>query len=421
MSREKTMINSQRRVAITGLGAITPLGNTPEDFFVALMAGKSGIAHLRADFVEQLECKIVAQCNFNGIDYFTKHRAASLDRASQLALVATQQAVNAAQLQFADLDRNRIGVSVGIGMGDLNSIENVYNHLYKEGITRLHPYTVLMTMTNAAAAHIAAEYSLSGSNITYSTACASSSVAIGEAWHKIRYGMADIILSGGTESPLSLGAIKAWEALRILAKEDAINPATSCKPFAVDRTGLVLGEGAAMLVLEEWEHAKARGAKIYAELSGYGCTNDAIHFTQPTAERLAAAMQAALISANLPANAISYINAHGTATIMNDIAETAAIKQVFGEAAPRIPISSTKSMHGHLMGATSAVELVACIKAIEQQAIPPTCHLNHADTKCDLDYVANIGRSNKALQHVMSNSFAFGGTSGVLIVSAIVR
>ena len=410
-------MNLPRRVAITGLGAITPLGNTPEAFFASLMAGKSGIGRLQADFTEQLNCKIAAQCGFNGLDYFAKHRASTLDRASQFALVAAQQAVDDAKLQFALLDRTRTGVSIGTIEADSTELDELYTRLFKEGAKRLKPFTILMNMNSSPASHIAMEYGLLGFNLTYSIACSSSAVAIGEAFEKIRYGLADVMLAGGTESPLSLCYIKAWEALRILAKEDENDPAMSCKPFAADRSGLVLGEGAAMVVLEEWNHAKARGVKIYGELTGYGCTNDPSHITQPSFERQAAAMQAALDSANLTANAINYINAHGTATQLNDAAETAAIKQVFGDMAPRIPVSSTKSMHGHLMGATSAVEFIACVKALEHQAIPPTCNLFNPDPACDLDYVPNVGRTNVALQHIMTSSFAFGGTSGVLIVS----
>jgi 3-oxoacyl-[acyl-carrier-protein] synthase II len=410
-------MNAPRRVAITGLGAITPLGNTPETFFTTLMAGKSGIGRLQADFTEQLDCKIAAQCDFNGLDYFKKHRASTLDRASQFALVATQQAVDDAGLQFASLDRTRTGVSIGTIEADLKEFDELYVRLFKQGAKRLKPFTILMNMNSSPASHIAMEYKLLGLNLTYSIACSSSAIAIGEAFEKIRYGMADVMLAGGTESPLAFGFIKAWEALRILAKEDENDPAMSCKPFAADRSGLVLGEGAAIVVLEEWDHAKARGAKIYGELTGYGCTNDPAHITQPSFERQAAAMQAALASANLTPNAISYINAHGTATLLNDAAETAAIKQVFGDAAQRIPVSSTKSMHGHLMGATSAVEFIACVKALEHNAIPPTCNLFNPDPACDLDYVPNAGRTGIALQHIMTNSFAFGGTSGVLIVS----
>ena len=413
-------MNAPRRVAITGLGVITPLGNSPETFFTSLMEGKSGIDRLKANFIEQLDCKIAAQCNFNALDYFGKHHASTLDRSSQFALVAAQQAVDDAELQFSSLDRTRTGVSIGTIEADLTEFDELYTRLFKQGAKRLKPLTILMNMNSSPASHIAMKYELLGFNLTYSVACSSSAVAIGEAFEKIRYGLADVMLAGGTESPLAFGFIKSWEALRVLAKEDENNPSMSCKPFAADRSGLVLGEGAAIVVLEEWNHAKARGAKIYGELTGYGCTNDPAHITKPSHERQAAAMQAALASANLTPDTISYINAHGTATPLNDATETAAIKQVFGDAAHRIPVSSTKSMHGHLMGATSAVEFIACVKALEHEAIPPTCNLFNPDPACDLDYVPNIGRTNVPLQHVMTNSFAFGGTSGVLIVSKYV-
>jgi 3-oxoacyl-[acyl-carrier-protein] synthase II len=258
-------MNNLRRVAITGLGAITPLGNTPEAFFASLMAGKSGIGRLRAEFTEHLDCKIAAQCDFNGLDYFSKHRASTLDRASQFALVAAQQAVDDARLQFALLDRTRTGVSIGTIEADLTEFDELYTRLFKKGAKRLKPFSILMNMNSSPASQIAMEYELLGFNLTYSIACSSSAVAIGEAFQKIRYGLADVMLAGGTESPLAFGFIKAWEALRVLAKEDENDPSMSCKPFAADRSGLVLGEGAAIVVLEEWDHAKARGVKIYGE------------------------------------------------------------------------------------------------------------------------------------------------------------
>jgi 3-oxoacyl-[acyl-carrier-protein] synthase II len=277
------------------------------------------------------------------------------------------------------------------------------------------PYTVLMAMANAAASWIGIEYGLTGANLTYSTACSASAVAIGEAGRRIATGDADVMIAGGTEAPLTFGTLKAWEALKTLASVDAGDPAASCKPFAADRTGLVLGEGAAIVVLEAWPRALARGARIYAELAGYGLATDTEHITRPSVAGQAAAMRLALEAANVDAADVGYINAHGTATLANDAVETAAIKQVFGPRAARIPISSTKSMHGHLLGAAGALEFIVAVLALANRAIPPTLNLRMRDPECDLDYVPNVARLGADLAVVMSNSFAFGGTHAVLV------
>ena len=407
------------RVAITGMGIVSPLGNTPEIFFANLMAGKSGIRRLQVDFAEQLDVKIAAAAEFDPLQYLTKHKISMLDRVSQIALVAANQAIADARLDMAQADKSRIGVYLGTGMGGAAASEEGYIRLYRDNAARLKPFTVLMAMNSAAASQIGLEHGLSGPNLTYSTACSSSSVAIGEAFRQIRHGYADTMLAGGSEALLTYATIRAWEALRTLAKEDPNDPGASCKPFSLDRNGLVLGEGAAMVVLEDLERAQARGAKIYAELTGYGCANDCTHITSPTIEGQAKVMRAALDSTHLRPEDIGYINAHGTATQLNDAVETAAIKLVFGEHASKLAISSTKSMHGHLMGAAGAVEFIAALMALEQQAVPPTINLNNPDPQCDLDYVPNQGRRGVALRHVMSNSFAFGGTGGVLIASKI--
>jgi 3-oxoacyl-[acyl-carrier-protein] synthase II len=355
--------------------------------------------------------------DFDGLAHFGKHKANSLDRVSQFALFAAGQAIADAGLDLSQEDKSRIGVYLGTGMGGAASVEEGYVRLYRDGAERLKPFTVLMAMNNAAASAIGLEYGLTGSNLTFSTACSSSSVSIGEAFQQVRHGYADVMLAGGAEALLTFGTIKAWEALRALASEDQDDLAASCKPFAANRTGLVLGEGAGIVVLEDMERALARGATIHAELTGYGSGNDASHITQPSPEGQARAIRAALHCAGLQPQDIGYINAHGTATPLNDPAETAAIKLVFGDHAPKTPVSSTKSMHGHLMGATAAVEFVACVMALKQQALPPTMNLHQPDPKCDLDYIPNMGRTHVQVQHVMSNSFAFGGTSGVLIAS----
>ena len=408
-----------RRVVITGMGIVSPLGNTPELFFANLMAGKSGIRRLQTDFAERLDVKIAAPADFDPLQHFTKHRASSLDRVSQLSLHAANQALADAQLDLAQADKSRIGVYLGTGMGGAAASEEGYIRLYRDNAARLKPFTVLMAMNSAAASQISLEHALTGPNLTYSTACSSSSVAIGEAYRQIRHGYADKMLAGGSEALLTYATIRAWEALRTLAIEDENDPGASCKPFSKDRCGLVLGEGASIILMEDLESAQARGAKIYAELSGYGCANDCTHITSPTVEGQSRVMRVALQSSGLKPEDIGYLNAHGTATTLNDTVETAAIKAVFGEHAYKLAISSTKSAHGHLMGAAGAVEFIAALMALEQQAVPPTINLNNPDPECDLDYVPNLGRTNVPLRHVMSNSFAFGGTGGVLIASKL--
>lgn len=341
-----------------------------------------------------------------------------LDRVSQFALHATSQAIADAGLLFAGEDRQRAGVFIGTGLGGARATDDGYQTIYGEGVDRVNPFSVLMAMTNAAAAWIGIEHDIRGPNLTFSTACSSSAVAIGEAWRRIGSGDADLMIAGGSEAPLTFGVLKAWEALGTLASEDAHDPSASCKPFSRDRSGLVLGEGAAILVLEEWERATRRGAHVHAELTGYGLATDAMHITRPTAEGQAAAMRAALDSAGLPSSAIDYLNAHGTGTLANDGVETAAIKSVFQGHAYRMPVSSTKSMHGHLLGAAGALEFAVSVLALKAGTAPPTINLHNADPECDLDYVPLRARHGLTLRTVMSNSFAFGGTNAVLVARA---
>jgi len=406
-----------RRVAVTGLGVLSPIGNDPKTFFASLMAGKSGIKRLEVDFVDQLDCKIAAYINdFDPLDHFVKNKAATMDRVTQFAVVASQQALKDSGINLDTENLDRFGVYLGTGMGGAASVEEGYVRLYKDQAKRLKPFTVLMAMNNAASAQVALDFGITGPDLTFCTACSSSSVAIGEAVRQIKHGYTDVMLAGGSEALLTFGTIKAWEALRTLADEDEQNPSASCKPFSGNRSGLVLGEGAGMVVLEDMDRAVARGATIYAEVIGYGSSNDSSHITQPSVEGQARAMRKALIEANINADQLDYINAHGTGTKLNDITETNAIKQVCGN---KIPVSSSKSMHGHLMGAAGAVEFVACMMAIQEQALPPTAHLVEPDPDCDLDYVPNIGRKNVKVDIIMSNSFAFGGTSGVLIAKKV--
>jgi 3-oxoacyl-[acyl-carrier-protein] synthase II len=335
---------------------------------------------------------------------------------SQFALVATKDALAQSGGALDGIDPARAGVFIGTGSGGGASADEGYWTLYGERSDRLHPFSVLQAMSNAPAAWIGLEHKITGPNLTFSTACSSSAVAIGEAARRIRHGEADVMLAGGTEAPLNFGSLKAWEAMRTLAAADPEDPGASCKPFAKDRNGLVLGEGAAMLVLESRDYALARGACVHAEIAGYGLATDAGHLTRPSVEGQAAAMKAALADAGLGPDDIDYINAHGTGTQANDAVETAAIKAVFGERARAIPVSSTKSMHGHLLGAAGAVELAAAILALGQGVVPPTINLRRPDPECDLDYVSDGARSIP-LRAVLSSSFAFGGTNAVLVAS----
>lgn len=404
-----------KRVAVTGIGVVSPLGNDRNTFFDNLAAGRSGICRLDASFCARLSAPIAAPARFNAEHYFPAPKLRMLDRVSQLALFAASQAIGDAGLSLDAEDRQRIGVFIGTGLGGSETTDDGYQTVYGERSNRVKPYSVLMAMTNAAAAWIGIDYGLGGPNLTYSTACSSSAVAIGEASRRIAGGEVDLMIAGGSEAPLTFGALKAWEALRTLASVDPVDPSASCKPFSKDRTGLVLGEGAAIVVLEEWEHAVRRGAAIHAELLGYGLTTDASHITRPTVEGQARAMRLALASARLPSSSIDYVNAHGTGTQANDPVETAAIKNVFGERAYRLPVSSTKSMHGHLLGAAGALEFIVSVLAMQERTIPPTMHLQLADPECDLDYVPICARRNVEMHAVMSNSFAFGGTNAVLI------
>jgi 3-oxoacyl-[acyl-carrier-protein] synthase II len=407
-----------RRVAVTGMGVVAPLGTCVEEFWKNLVAGHSGVHRLPSSISQGLRSPIGASASFDGRDYFEPPRLRMLDRVSQLALVAAQQAIADSGVDFGAEQRERCGVFVGTSIGGAETTEEGYQTLYGQQSDRIKPYSVLNAMANAPAAWIGIDYGLHGPILTYSTACSSSAVALGEAARRIQHGDVDVMLAGGAEAPLVVGVLRAWDAMRTLATEDAHDPSASCRPFAATRTGLVLGEGAAFVVLEEWEHALARGAIIHAELAGYGLTSDVAHITRPTIEGQAKAMQAALVAANLAPAAIDYINAHGTATSQNDAVETAAIKVVFGERAHAIPVSSTKSMHGHLLGAAGALEFVITTLSLARGVVPPTMHLNAPDPACDLDYVSGRARA-ASLRTAMSNSFAFGGTNAVLILKAV--
>jgi 3-oxoacyl-[acyl-carrier-protein] synthase II len=403
------------RVAVTGLGVIAPLGDSVGALFTNLAAGRSGIGPLALPAAQRLHSPIGAAVHFDGSVHFAPAQLRLLDRVSQFALVAASQAIADAGLDFSVERRDRCGVCVGSGLGGAATTDSGYLAAYAQQSNRIAPYSVIAAMTNAPASWIGIAHGLEGPNLTYSTACSSSAVALGEAARRIQTGDADVMLAAGAEAPLAFGVLLAWDALRVLAVPDPIDPAQSCRPFSGNRTGLVLGEGAAVMVLEQWEHAEQRKAHIRAELSGYGLATDVAHITRPSIEGQARAMRAALRSAGLHPDQIDYVNAHGTGTLQNDAVETAALKEVFGSRAYALPVSSTKSMHGHLLGAAGALEFLIAIAAMERGVVPPTMHLNVPDAACDLDYVPGEARDGLRLDVVLSNSFAFGGTNAVLI------
>jgi 3-oxoacyl-[acyl-carrier-protein] synthase II len=405
-----------RRVVVTGLGVVSPLGHDPDALFARLMSAESGIRLVSTDGPTGQHFSIAAQVAFDPEQHFpARQKTDGLDRVSQFSLAAAAAAIRDSAIPVTSDNTERFGVALGTGMGANKALEDAYIQLLLRDPNRIKPLTVLTVMNNASAAHIAMQHGLGGPNLTYSCACASSAVAIGEAWRHIRHGYADVMVAGGAEAMLTYGGFKTWEAMRVLAIADRDDPSATCRPFSKNRSGLVLGEGGAMVVLEEREAAVRRGARVYAELVGYGSSNDPAHITKPTVDGQAHAMRLALADAGISAESVDYVNAHGTATVLNDVTESRAIKQVFGEYAYRLPVSSTKSMLGHLLGAAGAMEFVISLLAIRHKAIPPTAHLDVPDPECDLDYVPGHGRHNQEVRCVMSNSFAFGGTNAVLI------
>lgn len=405
-----------RPVAVTGLGIVSPLGNDSEAFFARMSRGESGVTHLDDPGLERLATRVGAACAFDGGAHFPAPRLRMLDRAAQMALVATAQALAASQGALEGVDRRRVGAFIGTGMGGAHATEDGYRTIYGEGSERVKPFSVLMAMSNAPAAWIALDHGLEGPNLTYTTACSSSAVAVGEAARRIASGEVEVMIAGGTEAPLTLGTMKAWEALRTLAPEDSEGPGRSCRPFSRDRSGLVLGEGAAVVILEDAERARRRGAPILGEIVGYGLCTDVGHITRPSVEGQAEAMRRALDDAQAAPAEVGYVNAHGTGTPANDGVETAALKKIFGDHARALAVSSTKSMHGHLLGAAGAIELAATLLALSKGIVPPTINLRVPDPECDLDYVTEGARPTPGLRLALSNSFAFGGTNAVIAV-----
>ena len=412
-----------RRVAITGFGVVSAVGTGASAFFDSLLAVRSGIRLTDVVFPTGPESVLAGAVDFEPDAHFARARLLTMDRVSQLALVAGREAMVQAGLGDAatrpySLAAERFGVCMGTGNGGAGSTDLAYTALLEQKAARLRPMTVVLAMNNAIAAHASMEFGLKGPSSTISNACASSANAIGEAFRQIRHGYADAMLAGGADAPLSRGTIKAWQAMHTLARLHAAGAEHSCRPFSIDRSGLVLGEGAAMLVLEEWESARARGADILAELVGYASTTDAHHLTQPEPHGQARAMQLALADARLDASDIGYLNAHGTATEVGDVVETHAIKLAFQSAAAGLPISSSKGVLGHTMGAAGAMEFIVSVMALRNRQLPPTAFLERPDPRCDLDYIPLTARDCPGLRTVMSNSFAFGGSNAVLIAKA---
>lgn len=407
----------KKRVVITGMGAITPLGNTVDSFWGNIQKGTCGIDTITRFDVEGFNVKIAAEVNdFDPVDYMDKKEAKRMDRYTQYALAASSMAVNQAGLDKDKIDQNRFGVILGSGVGGIETLENQANILFTKGPGRISPFFVPMMIGNMAAGQISIAYGAKGPNSTVVTACASATNAIGEAYRSIGHGYADVIITGGSESSITPLALAGFCSMRALSTRND-DPKTACRPFDLNRDGFVMGEGAGILVLESYEHAVNRGANILAEIVGYGLSADAYHITAPAPEGEggARAMKEALADANMSPEEIDYINAHGTSTPYNDKFETAGIKSVFGEHAFEVPISSTKSMTGHFLGAAGGIEAIIMVKAIEDQFLPPTINYETPDPECDLDYVPNVGRNGRIIA-ALSNSFGFGGQNATIII-----
>ena len=410
---------SERRVVVTGIGVISPVGNDIPTFWESLTTGRSGIRRFEAFDSDIYECKIAGEVrNFEPAPFFKNPKSAKrTDRFTQFAVAASQFALEDSGIDLEKVDRNRFGVMLGSGIGGLRSMEDESKRLFERGPTRVSPFTIAMMISNMASGIVSMEYDLRGPNMCIVTACATANNSLGEAWRIIKFGDADAFLAGGCEAtitPLGISGFAAMKALSLRNDE----PAEACRPFDRDRDGFIMGEGAGIMVIEELEHAKARGAHIYCELAGYGCSADAYHMTAPLpdGEGAARAMQIAMRHAKVNADDIDYINAHATSTPIGDVCETKAIKRALGERAYKTPVSSTKSMTGHLLGAAGGVELAACALAIKHGVIPPTNNLENPDPECDHDNVPNTAREAK-IKVAMSNSFGFGGHNATLIVS----
>lgn len=412
----------QRRVAITGLGLVSPYGGDLPDFFEHLLAGESAVRFLRTDDIPRpLTIPFVSCPGFDADAVLGRPLAGTMDRFAQLATAAAFAAWADAGLSRAPEaeDRDHWGVAWGTALGGTLAYEKGYRELWQKGRERVSPLSVILGMNNAANAHISIQLGLGGVSMSHTVACASSSIAIGEAFRRVRSGEAPIMLTGGSDVPQAYGVARAWEALRVMASGDENTSPSACRPFSAERTGLVLGEGGAALVLEDWDRAVARGARIHGEMVGYGTSCDHSHLVRPEAAGQVRALEAALADGGLRAADIDYVNAHGTATTEGDPVEIAALKAVFGERAAGLPVSATKSMHGHQLGAAGAIEAIVTILALRERAIPPTAHLAALDPACTgVDHVT-VARRDQPLRAALSNSFAFGGSNAVLAFRAV--
>jgi nodulation protein E len=396
-----------RRVAVTGIGVISALGRNAAEFQSSLEQGCSGIRPLETVDRGKLRFQNGAEVQrYKSEDYFEEKQADYIDRFAQFAVIAAREAVGDSGIELDPEARESAAIVTGSCVGGQSSEDAGFVELYQLGRPRVSPLTIAKTMANAGASHISMEFGITGPAYTISTACSSSNHAIGQAFWMVRSGGADIAITGGSEATFSMGILKAWEAMRVVSPD-------TCRPFSKDRSGMILGEGGAMLVLEPLEKALARGARIHAEIVGFGMSADAGHITQPSAEGAARAIRSALRDARLAPEQVGYINAHGTATQSNDVTETAAIRAVFGAHADRLAVSSTKSMHGHALGAAGAIEAIATILALRTGVLPPTIGYRQADPECDLDVIPNKARQGEA-EFAISNSFAFGGLNAVL-------
>lgn len=392
---------------ITGAGTINPLGADVPSTFAAMQEGRCGIGPLEIDDVDRLSIQIGGQIKgYDETNHFNRQQIALYDRFTQFTLLAAREAIGQSGLIFSGELADRSGVVLGTSGGGLNTQDENYRAVYQAGKNRVHPFIVPKLMNNAAASHLSMEWNLRGPSFTVATACASSNHAMGQAFNMVRSGMAKVMVTGGSEAMLCFGGIKAWEGLRVMSRD-------ACRPFSATRNGMVQGEGAGVFVFENYNHAKARGAEILCELVGFAMSSDASDIVMPSKQGAARAIAGAIQDAQLPKEAVGYINAHGTGTAANDKTECAAVADVFGAHADKLMISSTKSMHGHLIGGTGAVELLACIMALKDGIIAPTIGYEEPDPECALDVVPNVAREAQ-VDVALSNAFAFGGLNAVL-------
>lgn len=403
------------RVVVAGYGAITPLGSSVEDTWQGLIAGKSGIDYITLFDTHNLNVKIAAEVkDFNPVDYLDPTTARYTDRFAQFAIAASLQAIEKARLKIDDKNKYDIGILIGSGIGGLSTLSRQLEILYTRGSTRVSPYTAPMMITDSASSRVSMITGIRGPNLSLVSACSTGTDALGIAYKMIKYGDCKVMIAGGADATITPIGVASFSQAGALSKN--ADPQKASRPFDALRDGFVMGEGAGIMVLERLDYALSRGAPILGEIVGYGATSDAYHITQPLEDGEAAAKAIEIALANLDCTDVDYINAHGTSTPLNDVAETKAIKKAFGARARKIPISSIKSMVGHMLGAAGAVEAIICCKVLTEGIIPPTINLEHPDLECDLDYVPNVARTSD-IRITISNSFGFGGHNSVLAIS----